>query len=439
MKIGVPKEIKPQENRIGLTPESVKTLVSEGHEVIVENNGGFEAGFENEQYTNAGAKIASTAADIFNDAEIIVKVKEPQKVEVDMIRENQIVYTYLHLAAAKELTEGLIKSKSINIAYETVTDDNGRLPLLAPMSAVAGRMSVQAGAHCLEKNQKGRGLWLGGAPGVAPGKVVILGGGVVGDLVGFAAAILRRGIRFIQCPTSLLAQVDSSVGGKTGINTTHGKNLVGAFYQPALVVSDISTLKTIKERDFLAGYGEVIKYGLLGDYDFYCWLDANVSKIKQRDTQTLIKAVAHSCEMKAEIVIRDEKEHGDRALLNLGHTFCHALEASTGYSERMLHGEGVAIGCILAFELSARMNLSSQEDPVRIKKHFSDMGMMTSIKDISGVLPEPDTLVELMFQDKKGVDGKLNLILAKGIGKAFIATDIDPSSIKSVIKDSLIS
>ena len=153
-KIGVPKEIKPQENRIGLTPDSVKILVSEGHEVIVENNGGYEAGFENDQYTKAGAKIADTASDIFNDAEIIVKVKEPQKAEVDMIRENQIIYTYLHLAAAKELTEGLIKSKSVCIAYETVTDDNGRLPLLAPMSAVAGRMSVQAGAHCLEKNQK---------------------------------------------------------------------------------------------------------------------------------------------------------------------------------------------------------------------------------------------------------------------------------------------
>jgi alanine dehydrogenase len=191
MKIGVPKEIKPQENRIGLTPESVKTLVSEGHEVIVENNGGFEAGFENDQYTNVGAKIANSAADIFNDAEIIVKVKEPQKVEVDMIRENQIVYTYLHLAAAKELTEGLIKSKSINIAYETVTDDNGRLPLLAPMSAVAGRMSVQAGAHCLEKNQKGRGLLLGGAPGVSGGKVVILGGGVVGE----NAAVIATGMQ----------------------------------------------------------------------------------------------------------------------------------------------------------------------------------------------------------------------------------------------------
>ena len=154
MRIGLHKEIKPQENRIGLTPDSVKTLVSEGHEVLVENNGGFEAGFDNDQYKNAGARIIEKAADIFYDAEIIVKVKEPQKVEVEMIRENQIVYTYLHLAAAKELTEGLVKSKSINIAYETITDDNGRLPLLAPMSAVAGRMSVQAGAHCLEKIKK---------------------------------------------------------------------------------------------------------------------------------------------------------------------------------------------------------------------------------------------------------------------------------------------
>ena len=191
MKIGVPKEIKPQETRIGLTPDSVRTLVSEGHEVLVEKNGGFEAGFENDQYLKSGAKIADTAADIFNDAEIIVKVKEPQKSEVNMIRENQIVYTYLHLAAAKELTEGLIKSKSINIAYETVTDDNGRLPLLAPMSAVAGRMSVQAGAHCLEKNQSGRGLLLGGAPGVGGGTVVILGGGVVGE----NAAVIATGMQ----------------------------------------------------------------------------------------------------------------------------------------------------------------------------------------------------------------------------------------------------
>jgi 3-dehydroquinate synthase len=268
---------------------------------------------------------------------------------------------------------------------------------------------------------------------------VALGGGVVGDLVGFAAAILRRGIRFIQCPTSLLAQVDSSVGGKTGINTQHGKNLVGSFYQPSKVISDISTLLTIKERDFLAGYGEVVKYGLLGDYDFYCWLEANFAKIKEKDTETLIKAVAHSCEMKAQIVINDEKEHGDRALLNLGHTFCHALESATGYSDRMLHGEGVAIGCVLAFDLSAKLKLTSQEDPVRIKKHFSEMGLMSSIMDISGVLPDADRLVELMFQDKKVVNGKLNLILTKGIGNAFIARDIDPNLIKSVINDSLYS
>jgi alanine dehydrogenase len=214
MKIGVPKEIKPQENRIGLTPESVKTLVSEGHEVIVENNGGFEAGFENEQYTNAGAKIANSAADIFNDAEIIVKVKEPQKIEVDMIRENQIIYTYLHLAAAKELTEGLIKSKSINIAYETVTDDNGRLPLLAPMSAVAGRMSIQAGAHCLEKNQKGRGVLLGGAPGGEPANVLILGGGVVGENAAIIATGMQAKVHIVDKSEARLKQLVEMFGDK---------------------------------------------------------------------------------------------------------------------------------------------------------------------------------------------------------------------------------
>ena len=214
MKIGVPKEIKPQENRIGLTPESVKSLVSNGHEVLVENNGGFEAGFDNDQYKSVGAKIIDKAEDIFNDAEIIVKVKEPQKVEVDMIRENQIVYTYLHLAAAKELTEGLIKSKSINIAYETVTDDNGRLPLLAPMSAVAGRMSVQAGAHCLEKNQNGRGLLLGGAPGVTGGTVVILGGGVVGENAAVIATGMQAKVHIVDKSEARLKQLVEMFGDK---------------------------------------------------------------------------------------------------------------------------------------------------------------------------------------------------------------------------------
>ena len=214
MRIGVPKEIKPQENRIGLTPDSVKTLVSEGHEVLVENNGGFEAGFDNDQYKNAGAKIIEKATDIFYDAEIIVKVKEPQKVEVEMIRENQIVYTYLHLAAAKELTEGLVKSKSINIAYETITDDNGRLPLLAPMSAVAGRMSVQAGAHCLEKNQKGRGVLLGGAPGGEPANVLILGGGVVGENAATIATGMKAKVHVVDKSEARLKQLVEMFGDK---------------------------------------------------------------------------------------------------------------------------------------------------------------------------------------------------------------------------------
>ena len=214
MKIGVPKEIKPQENRIGLTPDSVKSLVSNGHEVLVENDGGFEAGFDNNQYKSAGAKIVQKAEDIFNDAEIIVKVKEPLSNEVKMIRENQIVFTYLHLAAAKELTQGLINSKSICIAYETVTDKNGRLPLLAPMSAVAGRMSVQAGAHCLEKNQKGRGLLLGGAPGVEGGTVVILGGGVVGENAAIIATGLRAKVHVVDKSEARLKQLSEIFGDK---------------------------------------------------------------------------------------------------------------------------------------------------------------------------------------------------------------------------------
>jgi len=214
MKIGVPKEIKPQENRIGLTPESVKSLVSNGHEVLVEKNGGFEAGFDNDQYKSVGAKIVEKAEDIFNDAEIIVKVKEPLSNEVKMIKENQIVFTYFHLAAAKELTQGLINSKSICIAYETVTDNNGRLPLLAPMSAVAGRMSVQAGAHCLEKNQKGRGLLLGGAPGVEGGTVVILGGGVVGENAAIIATGLRAKVHVVDKSEARLKQLTEIFGDK---------------------------------------------------------------------------------------------------------------------------------------------------------------------------------------------------------------------------------
>ena len=214
MKIGVPKEIKPQETRIGLTPDSVKDLVLNGHEVLVENNGGFEAGFENSHYKSAGAKIVDKAENIFDDSDIIVKVKEPLSTEVKMIRENQIVFTYLHLAAAKDLTEGLINSKGVCIAYETVTDQNGRLPLLAPMSAVAGRMSVQAGAHCLEKNQKGRGLLLGGAPGVDGGTVVILGGGVVGENAAIIATGMQAKVHIVDKSEKRLKELTQKFGDK---------------------------------------------------------------------------------------------------------------------------------------------------------------------------------------------------------------------------------
>mgnify|MGYP001368563092 CR=1 FL=1 len=214
MKIGVPKEIKPQENRIGLTPESVNVLSSNGHQILVENNGGYEAGFDNAQYIKAGAKIVNKAEDIFNEAEIIVKVKEPLSNEVKMIKENQIVFTYLHLAAAKELTEGLIKSKSICIAYETVTDNQGKLPLLAPMSAVAGRMSIQAGAHSLEKNQKGRGILLGGAPGGEPANVVILGGGVVGENAAIIATGMKAKVHIVDKSEERLKQLVQIFGDK---------------------------------------------------------------------------------------------------------------------------------------------------------------------------------------------------------------------------------
>ena len=214
MIIGVPREIKLQEHRIGLTPGSVKILVQDGHEVLIENNGGFEAGFFNEDYQSAGAKILNSAEEIFNQAELIVKVKEPQLNEVKMIKENQIIYTYFHLAAARELTEALIKSKSICIAYETITNDQGGLPLLAPMSAVAGRMSVQAGAHCLEKNQKGRGLLLGGAPGVTGGTVVILGGGVVGENAAVIATGMQAKVHIVDKSEARLKQLVTMFGDK---------------------------------------------------------------------------------------------------------------------------------------------------------------------------------------------------------------------------------
>ncbi|TDE38511.1 3-dehydroquinate synthase [Antarcticimicrobium sediminis] len=267
--------------------------------------------------------------------------------------------------------------------------------------------------------------------------VVAFGGGVIGDLAGFAASVLRRGVRFVQIPTSLLAQVDSSVGGKTGINTPHGKNLVGAFHQPSLVLADTEVLGTLRPRDFLAGYGEVVKYGMLGDAGFFDWLEAEGPALAAGDMGARVRAVTRSVQMKADIVSRDETEQGDRALLNLGHTFCHALEAATGYSDRLLHGEGVAIGCALAFELSARLGLCSQEDPSRVRAHLRTMGMKTDLKDISGPLPDAAGLRDLMAQDKKVVDGQLRFILARGIGEAFVTADVPGEAVLTLLKDAL--
>jgi len=267
--------------------------------------------------------------------------------------------------------------------------------------------------------------------------VVALGGGVIGDLAGFAAAILRRGVRFVQIPTSLLAQVDSSVGGKTGINTAQGKNLVGAFHQPSLVLADIGLLDTLPVRDFLAGYGEVVKYGLLGDAAFFEWLECHGPALAAGDRALRQEAVRRSVAMKAGIVARDETEQGERALLNLGHTFCHALEAATGYGGRLLHGEGVAIGCALAFDLSARLGLCAQEEPGRVAAHLAAMGMKHRLADIEGDLPGAATLIALMAQDKKVVEGRMRFILARGIGKAFVTDAVPPEALRALLEDAL--
>jgi 3-dehydroquinate synthase len=263
--------------------------------------------------------------------------------------------------------------------------------------------------------------------------VIAFGGGVIGDLGGFASAILRRGVRYAQIPTTLLAQVDSSVGGKTGINTAQGKNLVGAFHQPVLVLADTGLLETLPARDFRAGYGEVVKYGLLGDAAFFEWLETQGPALAAGDGAARRAAVRRAVAMKAAIVARDETEEGERALLNLGHTFGHALEAATGYGPRLLHGEGVAIGCALAFDLSARLGLCPQEAPSRVRAHLAAMGMKADLGAIEGALPDDDALMTLMAQDKKVVDGRLRFILAREIGAAFVAADVPAEAVRAVL------
>ncbi len=267
--------------------------------------------------------------------------------------------------------------------------------------------------------------------------VVALGGGVIGDLTGFAAGIVRRGMHFIQIPTSLLAQVDSSVGGKTGINSVHGKNLVGVFHQPKLVLADTGALDTLSEREFRAGYAEVAKYGLIDKPDFFEWLEKNWRGVFAGGPER-IEAIAISCQAKADVVARDERETGDRALLNLGHTFGHALESATSYdSARLVHGEGVAIGMALAHRFSARMNLASPDDAARVEHHLKAVGLPVRMSEIPGDLPDAETLLGYIAQDKKVSRGSLTFILTRGIGQSFIAKDVPSSEVLSFLRENL--
>lgn len=266
-------------------------------------------------------------------------------------------------------------------------------------------------------------------------RIIAFGGGVIGDLTGFAAAILRRGVDFIQIPTSLLAQVDSSVGGKTGINTSQGKNLIGAFLQPVKVLADTKLLATLPRRELAAGYAEVAKYGLLGDAAFFEWLESSAGLLLRGDAQARAHAILKSCESKAVIVAADETEHGVRALLNLGHTFGHALESATGYGNRLLHGEGVAIGMVQAFRFSERLKHCKPGTADRVAKHLKSAGLPIHMSEIEGSLPPPADLLNIMRQDKKAEGGKLTFILARAIGEAFIARNIPDSEVVSFLQE----
>ncbi|CAH0338436.1 3-dehydroquinate synthase [Rhizobium sp. CECT 9324] len=265
--------------------------------------------------------------------------------------------------------------------------------------------------------------------------VIALGGGVIGDLTGFAAGIVRRGVRFVQIPTSLLSQVDSSVGGKTGINARQGKNLIGIFNQPDLVLADTDVLNTLSEREFRAGYAEVAKYGLIDKPDFFEWLETNWRDVFAGGPAR-IEAIAVSCQAKADVVVADERENGRRALLNLGHTFGHALEAATHYdSKRLVHGEGVSIGMVLAHQFSARMNLASPDLASRVEAHLRAVGLPTRMDEIPGELPPTDVLMDAIAQDKKVKGGKLTFILTRGLGEAFVADDVPSSEVVRFIDE----
>lgn len=267
--------------------------------------------------------------------------------------------------------------------------------------------------------------------------VVALGGGVIGDLAGFAASVLLRGVDFVQVPTTLLSQVDSSVGGKTGINTPFGKNLVGSFHQPRLVLIDTATLSTLPRRELLAGYAEVVKYGLIDDPAFFEWLEASGAALIDGDEAARRRAILTSCAAKARVVAADEREGGVRALLNLGHTFGHALEAEAGYGDVLLHGEAVAIGMVMAFDLSARLGLCPREDVDRVRAHLSAVGLPVAPPRLAGKAMDADRLIAHMASDKKVQEGKVTFVLSRGIGRAFLTRDVDPAALRATVADAV--
>jgi 3-dehydroquinate synthase len=331
--------------------------------------------------------------------------------------------------------------------------------------AIVADWALSAYAHDLERNLSQHGLLLGKVCFVPSGEgsksfselgrvcdalldlgiernhgVIALGGGVIGDLAGFAAAIVKRGVRLVQMPTTLLAQVDSSVGGKTGINARHGKNLIGAFHQPSLVLADLSVLESLPVREFGGGYAEIVKYGALGDAVFFEWLESNGARVFARDTDALTHAILRSCQMKAAIVGRDERETGDRALLNLGHTFGHAVEAWAGYSAALLHGESVALGMVLAAQFSEAQRLCGAGVAARLAAHFAEFGLPTDFKSLHaqvGRMPKLDELLAFMEQDKKVRDGQLTLVLLRALGDAYITRDVPRDTIRAFLEAEL--
>jgi 3-dehydroquinate synthase len=367
-------------------------------------------------------------------------MSQPTAVRVDLgERSYDVLIGTGLLARAPEL----IRDRFGEARCAVVTDENVARHHLAPLEKGLTALGRHAGTVVLPPGEGTKSfaslarlcerlLEIGLERG---GLIVALGGGVIGDLGGLAASLVRRGVRFVQVPTTVLAQVDSSVGGKTGINTPQGKNLVGTFHQPSLVLADIGLLATLPEREFRAGYVEAAKYGLLGDAAFFGWLEENAQAVVAQETGALTHVVATSVAGKAGIVARDETETGDRMLLNLGHTFGHALEAWAGYSDRLLHGEAVAIGICLAFELSRDLGLVDAASVARVAAHLAAAGLPTRIADIPAGTPGPDaaTLMAIMGQDKKVRDGRLTFILVRGIGAAFVSRDVEVATVQEFL------